>query len=207
MKSTLRKDSTRAQWLVGLKVLDGLWKSGYLPNDLKAHYYLTWFALNDGYILSMVNDLGLHRNTYQVFRSEYRLKGPSTQLRYYWQNLSEGLHPVPFETRFLKLYKHVFPKQKLNTKQNNKLIGLWKTGFPFKILRSHFLLWGTRSGKDREWLYKKTDLSKRQLFRCLKNIVTPKRPEHFWLSPLAPKATEFYRERYFTRLKKRKDVI
>jgi len=204
MKMALRNEASRAEWKKGLETLNTFWKAGCFPDDMERHFFLTWFALSDGRILKAVREMKLHRNTFQNYLAKFRLARQTIRLRRLWQRLDDGKGAKTFDARMYAYYKKTTPKPSMTSEQNKALIGLWKTGFPSKLLMPHFVLWGIRSGKSREWLRKSLDFSNRHLIRVLSRIAQPKSRENFWLGPLAPKAIELYLPRYRSRLKKRK---
>jgi hypothetical protein len=204
MRLVLRDEATRNEWKKGLETLNAFWKSGCFPDDMERHFFLTWFALSDGRILKAVRDMKLHRNTFQNYLAKFRLARQTIRLRRLWQKLDDGKGAKTFDSRMLAFYRKTTTRPSMTPDQNNALIGLWKTGFPSKLLMPHFVLWGIRAGKSREWLRKNLDFSNRHLIRVLSRIAQPKCRENFWLSPLGPKAVELYLPRYRSRLKKRK---
>jgi len=204
MKSKLKPGSSPQDWKKGLLALNHFWKAGYMPDDMERHFFLTWFALSEGRILQAVQAMQLHRNTFQNYLSKFRLARQTIRLRRLWQDLDDGKGAKTFGTRMGSYYKKTTPKPALTPEQNKDLIGLWKTGIPSKMLMPHYVLWAIRAGKSREWIRKKLDFSNRHLIRVLSRVAQPKSKDHFWLSPLKPKAQELYLPRYQTRLKKRK---
>jgi HAMP domain-containing protein len=204
MKTKLRPGTTASEWKRGLETLNAFWKAGYQPDDMERHFFLTWFALSEGRILQAVRDMGLHRNTFQNYLAKFRLARQTIRLRRLWQKLDDGKGAKTFNARMMAFYKKTTPKPAVTPAQNEALIGLWKTGFPSKMLMPHFVLWGIRVGKSREWLRKELDFSNRHLIRVLSRIAQPKSKDAFWLGPLKPKAVELYLPRYRSRLKKRR---
>jgi len=204
MKKTLKSGSSPTEWKKGLETLNAFWKAGCRPDDMERHFFLTWFALSEGRILQAVHDMGLHRNTFQNYLAKFRLSRQTIRLRHLWQQLDDAKGPKTFNTRMMAFYRKTTPKPTITPAQNEALIGLWKTGFPSKMLMPHFVLWAIRSGKGRDWVRKELDFSNRHLIRVLSRISQPKSADAFWLSPLKPKAVELYLPRYRTRLKKRK---
>jgi HAMP domain-containing protein len=205
-KKSLRPGTSPKEWKKGLETLNLFWKSGCEPDDMERHFFLTWFALSDGRILQAVRDMGLHRNTFQNYLAKFRLARQTIRLRRLWQKLDDGKGAKTFNARMLAFYRQTTKTPTITPAQNEALIGLWKTGFPSKMLMPHFVLWGIRSGKSREWLRKKLDFSNRHLIRVLSRIAQPKSADAFWLAPLKPKAVELYLPRYRSRLKKRKMI-
>jgi hypothetical protein len=204
MKQHLRTGVSRSEWKKGLETLNTFWKSGCLPDDMERPFFLTWFALSEGRILKAVREMKLHRNTFQNYLAKFRLARQTIRLRRLWQKLDDGKGAKTFDARMLAFYRKTTPRPNVNPEQNKSLVALWKTGFPSKLLMPHFVLWGIRSGKSREWLRKKLDFSNRHLIRVLSRIAVPKTRENFWLAPLTPKAIELYLPRYRSRLKKRR---
>jgi hypothetical protein len=204
MKKALRSGSSQAEWKKGLEALNAFWKGGFRPDDMERHFFLTWFALSDGRILQAVREMKLHRNTFQNYLAKFRLARQTIRLRRLWQKLDDGKGERTFLTRMMAFYRKTTPKPSVTPAQNEALVGLWKTGFPSKMLMPHFVLWGIRAGKSREWLRKELDFSNRHLIRVLSRIAQPRSKDAFWLAPLKPKALELYLPRYRSRLKKRR---
>ncbi len=201
MSKKLNAGSSSSDVKKGLEVLDQFWKSGYRPDDLERHYFFTWFALSDGRILRAVKKMGIHRNTFQNYLAKMRLSHQAIKLRRVWESLEDGKGEKTFNSRLLDMYKKMKSKPNITPAQSAALVGLWKSGFPNKMMMPHFVLWATRSGKSREWVQKELDFSLRHTIRVLARIANPKTDTAFWLSPIKPTAKEIYKPRYYSRLK------
>ena len=58
-----------------------LFVRGLLPNDLKLHYFLHWFAFYNGNILRTGRELHIHRNTIEGHFREFGFSGKAYTLR------------------------------------------------------------------------------------------------------------------------------
>lgn len=195
MVKTLSSASVKKLRL-GFSTLDHLWKKGLFPKDLKRHYTLYWFVTYDGNIIKTAAALQIHRNTIQAHFPQLGFGGRAIRLRHSWQRLGRKSSGA-FNNRFYTFYSRFSSRPKLTRPESTALTGLWQTGFPYKILIHHYLLWGLRSKKNKLWLQSRLGYSYRQLVRMLGQILKAKAKQAFWLSPLKPKYTEIYSPQYY----------
>jgi hypothetical protein len=191
--------STR-KWRDGLLQLNQLWQRGFFPDDLEKHYFLHWFVVYKGNIIKTAEALKIHRNTIQGHFLKLGYSRKSVKLRHAWQGLTEK-SKAPFDKLFFVFYQKFAVKPRLSAEDNAKLIGLWQTRFPYKMLMHHYLLWALRNKKTKTWIQSQLGYSYRHQTRILSQIGQPKSKTSYWLSPLKPKPLEIYSERYKSRLK------
>ncbi len=177
---------SKPKWLQGLQTLNRLWERGLLPEDLEKHYFLHWFVVYSGNILKTAQALQIHRNTIQGHFLSLGFSRKSVLLRHQWQAISHKNPRFSFEKNFFIYYSRFGKKPFMSIKENNRLIGLWQTKFPYKTLVAHYLLWSQRAGKSKEWVRKKLGYSFRHRARLLSQLVHLKCRDGFWLSPLKP---------------------
>ncbi len=176
----------------GFKVLDRLWSKGLTPKDLKFHFYFTWFAQTNGYVTAMARITGFHRNKIlYVFKA---LVGtPKTyRFRAKWNSLCKKKPVWPFPLMVLELYKFAGGRPRLNIPENRVLVDFWLTGFPYKLLRSHYVLWSFRRGMGWDEVIKRLRFNLRTLHRIRFAAVKRGSPAWKWLQPLNPSIGDWY---------------
>ncbi len=193
---------SKPKWNQGLAALNRLWKRGLYPDDLDRHYFLHWFVIYNGNIIQTAKALDIHRNTIQGHFLQLGYAKKSVRLRHAWQALSKK--KTPFEKKFHQFYQKHGRKPALSVEENAALIGLWQVKFPFKTLTPHYLLWAIRAGKPKEWVQKELGYSYRHRARLISTLLSAKKRDGFWLSPLKPKLEEIYSPRYRTVLSHKK---
>ena len=196
----LKNSPSIPKWRDGLLTLNRLWQRRLFPDDLEKHYFLNWFVIYDGNIIKTAGALKIHRNTIQGHFLKLGYSRKSVKLRHAWQTLSEK-QKSSFEKRFYAFYQKFAVKPRLSSDESNKLIGLWQTHFPYKLLIHHYLLWAIRNKKTKTWIQSQLDYSYRHQTRILSQIGKPKSKAAYWLSPLKPQPLEVYSERYKSRLR------
>ncbi len=172
--------------------LDRLWKRDLVPKDLERHYFLYWFALHSGDVDHIAETLQVHRNTIQFQFDRLGLSERSEALRKFWLILAQGRQKNPFEADFLK-FLHMDESQVLFTlDENGALIELWRSGFPFRALSAHYILWALRNGRSKLWVQKRVGFSSHHCMRLLVSILDPRTENGRWLAPLKPMPDEIY---------------
>jgi hypothetical protein len=193
---------SKPKWNQGLATLNRLWKRGLYPDDLDRHYFLHWFVIYKGNIIQTAKALDIHRNTIQGHFLQLGYAKKSVRLRHAWQTLSKK--KAPFEKLFHQFYQKFGRKPALSAEENAALVDLWQVKFPFKTLTPHYLLWAIRAGKSKEWVQKELGYSYRHRARLISTLLSNKKRDGFWLSPLKPKLEEIYSPRYRTVLSHKK---
>ena len=181
--------------LEGYKALDQLWSKDLKPQDLKFHFYLTWYAYANGFVMQMAKLCGIHRNViFYIFKD---LEGSSKTIgyRFLWENIKIKYPSKDFFYRFFKFYILAGGKAGLNLSQHLALTNLWLMGFPFSVLRSHYLLWAVRQGKDSHEIDKMMGKSYRSVARFKKHVLRPGSVDQKWLKLLKSKYEEWYPNR------------
>lgn len=178
--------------LKGYKALDQLWSKGLKPKDLKFHFYLTWYAYAKGNGTLMAKMCGFHRNVmFYIFKSA---NGSTNTLRYrvLWEKIKTQYPNKDFFYRYLKFYVLTGGKANLNLSQHTTLTNLWLVGFPFSVLRSHYLLWAVRQRKDSHEIAKMMGKNYRSVLRFKQHALRPGSIDRKWLKPLKSKYEEWY---------------
>ncbi len=201
MKTKTDNIFSKNELLSGFDALDGLWKRNFVPEKLERHYFLYWFVIYDGNIIRAAEALQVHRNTIQVHFVRFGFAQKAVGLRHAWKQLAEKNKKASFESNFFKFCRQYDVKTGLSFKENKSLIRLWQTGFSFKTLGAHFMLWAVRNDKSREWFQKKLGYTGRHCLRVLVSCLNPKTTNGFWLAPLKPVPDEIYTERFLSRFK------
>ena len=196
----LKDSPSHPKWRDGLLALNRLWRRGLFPHDLEKHYFLHWFVIYDGNIIKTAAALKIHRNTIQGHFLKLGYSRKSVKLRHAWQTLSQK-QKGSFEKRFYAFTRKFAARPHLSAQENQSLVGLWQTHFPYKILIHHYLLWAIRNKKTKTWIQSQLDYSYRHQTRILSQVGKPKSKAAFWLSPLKPQPLEIYSERYKSRLR------
>ena len=189
------RERTPAQLTQGFRVLESLWTSGLQPKDLRPQYFLTFFARWAGNATFMARSVGLNRNRVREIFGELSIATRTFPLRSLWLGLRDRYPKKPFLFRFLKFYAALGAKPALAPEQHQTLIRLWLMGFPFKILRAHYVFWaiqkGMALGAIADSLGVKTWTVERIRFEAAKRDSAPA----YWLSPLQPRREDWYMNR------------
>ena len=185
--------------LCGFVVLDRMWKRNLLPWNLERHYFLYWFVVYQGNIVHAAEAMGIHRNTIQFNFVRFGFAAKTIRLRRLWEKLADQNPKASFESNFFKFYHSYNAPHQLSSGENKALIRLWQTGFSFKTLGAHYMLWALRNHKSREWFERKLGYSDRHCQRILVSCLNPKTTNGYWLLPLKPTGDEIYTKRYLTR--------
>lgn len=183
---------SKKRLLEGYRTLNKLWHKGLLPDNLKLHYFLHWFAFCGGKTGHAAQALQISRNGMEKHLERSGFQSQVFKLRRSWQGLMKKNKKASFESNFLRFYRQVGGKPKFTPEENNRLAALWQTGFPFKTLLAHYILWGTRARKPRPWVQSQLGYTNRNLRRYLTSIRDPKTGNGFWLAPLKPRPDEIY---------------
>jgi hypothetical protein len=199
MKSDKKDVFSKNELLCGFDALDALWKRNFVPEKLERHYFLYWFVIYDGNIVRAAEALEVHRNTIQIHFLRFGFSQKAVHLRHFWRKLVAENKRASFESNFFKFYGQYNVKDKMSFNENKLLIRLWQTGFSFKTLSAHFMLWALRNNKSREWFQKKLGFTERHCLRVLVSCLNPKTTNGFWLAPLKPVPDEIYTERFLNR--------
>ena len=98
----------------GLNTLESFWSAGAIPEKLKGHYYLTWYALYDGNLRQLSKGIGLYRNTYYgILKKNFGITN-ALRLRAEWQKIKEERRGKQFNDQLFVLWL------KVKTCGNNK---------------------------------------------------------------------------------------
>jgi hypothetical protein len=183
---------SKVDLLRGFQTLNKLWERNLLPEDLERHYFLHWFAAHQGNIIQTAGALQIHRNTIQGRFLEFGFSNKTVDLRHFWLAQKAQNKKKDFCADFFTFYQKFGKKPVFTREENERLVALWRTGFPPKTLTTHYIFWAVRTHKTREWIGKKLDYVERHRFRLLVSILNPKTRDGFWLAPLKPGAHEIY---------------
>jgi hypothetical protein len=183
---------SKRELAVGLQSLNGLWKKGLLPKDLKRHFLLTWFAFANGNISRQSGMMGFDRNQLiNVFGLE-KLGRKTYRLRKNWQNIRTRNPAEPFDKSFFRFYCRLGIKPMFSHLENKNIAKLWLMGFPFKALKPHYVLWAFREGMTREQVSEKLGRSQRSIHRVRYSNIQEGSLGQTWLYPLKPNLKEWY---------------
>ena len=176
----------------GFAVLESLWEKDLIPKDLERHYFLYWFALHSGDVDHIAETLEVHRNSIQFQFDRLGLSERSDALRKFWLILAQDPQKNSFEADFLRFLHMDEPQVLFTSEENEVLIELWKSGFPFRALSAHYIFWALRSGKSKLWIQKKVGFSSHHCMRILVSALDPRTENGRWLAPLKPMPEEVY---------------
>lgn len=184
---------SQAALKAGLKSLDSVWAAGGAVKDIQIHLFLTWFLLFEGNLFKSSSSAGIHRNSMIYIFKENR-KGFKA---FHWRRLWDGIcleHPKEaFDVRLGRFWKNQGFELTLTRGQNKALIGLWKTGFPYKMIRASFWLWALKSGKERAWIMERLGFDHRNSFHYwgtkFKNSDSK---TDYWFAPLKSSPGDWY---------------
>ncbi|HEY5038860.1 MAG TPA: hypothetical protein VIJ93_07300, partial [bacterium] len=171
----------------GLEALNTLWEAGNTPEQIRAHFLLTWFALFDGNITKAKEIIGIHRNSFANNIKDLTNGIEVLRLRDMFRAKQELNYEKPFHDQFFFFWLELGLEPKLNDVLNANLIELWKTGFPQKILDPSLILWAHRNKKDRPWIFQQLGITHRNTFLWhIENCLNPSSKTDYWLAPLKP---------------------
>src|SRR5665213_2971816 len=173
----------------GCRTLNGLWHKGLLPDDMEVHFFLHWFSFYRGNISRAAQALQMHHNNLEGRFRRFGLQDGAFNLRHSWLRLAEKNRNESFESNFLKFYRQVRVKPKFTPEENSRLTALWQTGFPFKTLLAHYVLWAIRAGKPKTWVQSQLGYTDRNRRRYLTSVRNPT-GNGFWLAPFKPRPEE-----------------
>ena len=197
----IRLDKLKA----GLSSLGKLWDKGYLPNDLRKHFYFHWYVFTGGRGTWMKRTIGAHRNTIiyllKRYSGEYNMA-----IRRYWTAVCKSHPRKAFPTRFFIFYKTHLKKPVLSPRDNQNLVDLWQLGFPEKILRVHYIYWAFKHGHSRERLVDTLDIELRTLHRIRFFYSRKGSPAYKWLAPLHLKHSDLFPPRVKQYRKRKKKI-
>jgi hypothetical protein len=183
---------TKKNASTGFDVLERLWNKDFVPKDLERHYFLYWFALHSGDVDHISKTLRLHRNSIQFQFDRLGLTEKTIDLRKFWLILAQDPQKNSFESDFLKFLHMDEPQVMFASPENKALIELWKSGFPFRALSAHYMLWALRNGQSKLWVQKRIGFSSHHCMRLLVSALDPRTENGRWLAPLAPRPDEIY---------------
>lgn len=173
----------------GLSTLDKLWSKGYLPNDLRKHFYFHWFVFAGGRATRMSKTIGAHRNTMVYLLKDYSGKY-NMVIRRYWATICKSHPRKTFPKRFYIFYKKYFKNPVLSPRENQNLVDLWQLGFPEKMLRVHYIYWAFKQGHTMEKISDTFDFDYRTLHRIRDFYSKKESPAYKWLAPLRLKYSD-----------------
>jgi hypothetical protein len=183
---------TNPHILEGYKALDHLWSKGLKPQGLKLHFYLTWYTFANANGTLMAKLCGIHRN--DIFYIFEGATGSTNTLRYrvLWEKIKTKNPKKDFFFRYAKFYDLAVGKISLSLFQHQALTNLWLIGFPWKVLRVHYVLWALRIGHNYWDISKFLGVDMRTLHRIRFEGANKKSKAWFWLKPLKPRAEDWY---------------
>ncbi len=171
----------------GLKTLEALWSRGIAPAQAKTHWFFTWYTLHNCNMRNASKVTRLHRNTlYSYFNTSLGLKS-LIPFRRLWNKNMKVNPSEPFEGNFHQFWKNIRFKFDLSAIDNAALIGLWRTGFPARMLPPCFVLWALRNGKSRDYILNKFEITHRNtIYYHFWNWRLKKSKTYYWLGPMNP---------------------
>jgi len=172
--------------------MGNLWKRGLVPADLEKHFYLTWFAYWNGNVFRWAKASGIHRNTLILIFQEKLRKSSTIQLRELWFRIQSQSSKKGFADRLHAFYQKVASAPRFTKAESEGLSNLWLMGFPFKLLRIHYVLWAAREGLNKPEMMKKLGLGVRSLARIKASGGKPGSPAWKWFAPLKPTINDWY---------------
>lgn len=170
--------------MVGLKTLQGLWQKGLMPDDLRKHIFLTWFAFANGNVVRQSKITGWHRNSIIVLFQKERIGSKTFKFRNLWKKIKTIDQKRSFDSLFYLFYKKAVKSPSFTQSESKALVNLWLMGFPQKVLRTHYVLCEFENGWTWERIARKLDVDPRTISRI--RFVASKRGSlaERWLYPL-----------------------
>jgi hypothetical protein len=176
--------------LEGYQTLNELWDRSLFPKDLELHYFLHWFAVYQGNIDHASHALQIQDNHLQDPFRRFGFFHKTYGLRYFWEALVKKNKHASFESNFYEFFGRFNGETQFSPEENNHLITLWQSRFPFKTLLAHYALWAIRAAKSKGWVRGKLNYSYREHLRLLTSVLDAKTQNGFWLAPLEPRPEE-----------------
>ena len=188
----------------GLKALDSIWKRGVIPRDLEQHFYLTWFAYENGNVRRLAETIGMHRNTL-VLNYRVKVKHVSTlKLRRLLSEVRKTHPKKSFHEQLFRFYHRVFKEPWFLSRENEALANLWLMGVDRKTVRAQYVLWALRSGITLAEIARKMKRETSSVHRFRVYATRPGSPAQKWLAPLKATKAEWYPPGLRGRKKKRR---
>jgi hypothetical protein len=183
-KKSAKTKSSGKELQAGLKTLQGLWKKGFMPNDLRKHIFLTWFVFANGNVVRQSKITGWHRNSIIVLFQKERIGSKTFKFRNLWKKIKAKNQKRSFDSLFYLFYKKAVKTPSLTPSESKALVNLWLMGFPLKALRTHYVFCALEDGLTWERIARKLDVHPRTLSRI--RFVASKRGSlaATWLYPL-----------------------
>jgi hypothetical protein len=168
----------------GLEILGALWARETTVEMMNQHWMAVWYALHGGHWSKAAQTAGVHRNAFYYFRAKW--ESASLFLgRERWRNVEGG--DRKFHEKFHAFWGETGLNPRLSLRENTGLIGLWKTGFPPKMLGAGLVLWAHREGKTRQWILDKWGITNRNSYGLrLGRYAKANRETSQWFGPLKP---------------------
>jgi hypothetical protein len=190
-KPAFKVKASKRGLLQGLHLLKWLWNRSLKPKDLKKHFFLTWFAFTNGNASRQASRIGLHRNTLLSTFREQRGTAKTLKMRFLWKKIQTSFPKNSFQKQFFPFYKKAARIPAFTRSESKDLVNLWLTGFPFKALRPHYVLWAFRNGFTQEKIGKMLGVSTRTIHRVRYSNVRKGSAAAKWLSSLKPKKKDW----------------
>ncbi len=176
----------------GLETLNTLWEAGNPPEVFRFHHHMTWFALHEGNLARSAKAMNAHRNNVYWYFCKLFGKGKSIGWRYTWQKIKERHPQEPFGHRFFRFWNKRGFGPKITLMQSKALNDLWKTGFPYKMIKASFLLWAHRKGKGRKWIMEVLKFRHRNHYlQYTRTLKAPGSITYYWFAPFNPTALDW----------------
>lgn len=191
-KRDLKADSSKTVLLEGLDCLKALWKKGLKPKDLNKHYFLTWFCFANGVMVRQSQILRMRRQSLIEVFGRIGLGNGTYKLRRIWLKILWKHPKKPFHDLLFSFYRKAVKKPVFSPAENEKLIRLWKMGFPLKALLPHFVLCAFQEGLSIEGTAERLGVDWRTIYGYISLGSREGSPVWQWLSPLRPKAKDWY---------------
>ncbi len=176
----------------GLAPLGRIWARGIKPHDLRFHYWTTWFSRANGNATVMSRLCGYHRNHVRAIIGILRGSKKTYRFRVKWLSLARKYPKKPFADRVGLLYSAIGGRPTLSANENSGLVSLWFSGFPFKVLRAHYVLWASRKGISRKEVCRRFGFHPRTLHRIRFEAVKKNSRTARWLEPMKPSRADWY---------------
>ena len=175
-----------------VKRLSLCWKRGLRPNDLRSHFILTWFALTNCNFMKSGRVLGFHRNNLiKIFKKEKIYRG-SKKLRPLWKEIRKQYARRDFCFQFSLFFNRIVKFPILSRGENEILINLWTVGFPFKLIKIHYLLWAFRNGRGLKRVCTDLEITERNVYRIRYKGLTMRPTEKIWFTSLKPTLRDWF---------------
>jgi len=188
-----KPEFSRPKLKAGLLTLNELWEEGYDPLTVRHHHHLTWFALKNANIRESSKVIGWSaQNFLTVYFRKYLVYTSPHQWRRILKDLHDRSPGASFPVLLDLFLKAAHVRIRFTEAQNKRLIELWKTGFPYRMLRPSFLLWASRTGQSPRFVIKRLALQHHLSYLEIFPRLTKLQPDLArWFAPLKPTSKDW----------------